>query len=658
MEPIVWNDTSSAGYNRKDAIHNAEELGNKIMQLEKELYAPEQSELRVLSGHEGTEGVSVETAAGVISPVGGAKGKASAQADFKRISEVEQRFRKSKIDFLLRHIMEYQLLFRRLAEVSKGDAFLFLDDLYQIPREDQSKVIDYFHRIAKGNGLWLKVGTIRHRTSWYVHGNPPCGMKIDDDADQIDLDLTLEKYGLAKAFLVKPRRQSARRGRRPGSPPWRQCAGGSRMTAVSRPLDVAIAGFGTVGRAVARLLCERRHPSLRLVAIGTRRPDAARRDAPWILPDVSWTSSLDALLEPGTDVVVELIGGIEPARTWIAAALRAGRSVVTANKQVVAEHGPELFSLARSCGSPLRFEAAVAGAVPVIRGLQDGLAGDRVTRVRGVVNGTCNFVLGRMTGAGESLMEAVREAQARGFAEADPAANLDGFDARAKLSILASNGFGRHLPPRGIPAGTIRGIDAGDIAAAASVGRVIRQVVWAGRSGHGADGLTAGRQRGAGAVRLSGRARGPKTWCWCRASAAARRCSRARARAETRRPWPSCPTCWRSPASPACLCRGLRSLPAAPPPTPRSRATCACRGRAPRPAPPAAPARRRGDRTRPGVRAAGPRGGAVGGPGAPVPPGRPGPRTQTARARRRHGRGRDQPAAVRRVNPADIRLAA
>ena len=264
------------------------------------------------------------------------------------------------------------------------------------------------------------------------------------------------------------------------------------MTAVSRPLDVAIAGFGTVGRAVARLLCERRHPSLRLVAIGTRRPDAARRDAPWILPDVSWTSSLDALLEPGTDVVVELIGGIEPARTWIAAALRAGRSVVTANKQVVAEHGPELFSLARSCGSPLRFEAAVAGAVPVIRGLQDGLAGDRVTRISGVVNGTCNFVLGRMTGAGESLMEAVREAQARGFAEADPAADLDGFDARAKLSILASIGFGRHLPPRGIPAGTIRGIDAGDIAAAASVGRVIRQVVWAGRSGHGADGLTAG----------------------------------------------------------------------------------------------------------------------------------------------------------------------
>jgi len=188
------------------------------------------------------------------------------------------------------------------------------------------------------------------------------------------------------------------------------------MMAPSCTLDVAIAGFGIVGRAVARLICEGHHPSLRLVAVCTRRPDAARRDAPWVPGEILWTGDIDALRARRPGVIVELAGGVEPARTWIASALEAGLAVVTANKQVMAEHGPELVSLARACGSPLRFEAAVAGAVPVVRGLQDGLAGDRVTRIAGVVNGTCNFVLGRMTDEGVSLEDAVREAQVRGFA--------------------------------------------------------------------------------------------------------------------------------------------------------------------------------------------------------------------------------------------------
>jgi homoserine dehydrogenase len=283
------------------------------------------------------------------------------------------------------------------------------------------------------------------------------------------------------------------------------------MSAPSRPLTVALAGFGTVGRAAARLMCEQHQAALRLEMVCTRRPEAARREAVWAPADVRWTDSAEELLTARTDIVVELVGGIEPARTWIAAALRAGRAVVTANKQVIAEHGPALFSLARRCSSALRFEAAVAGAVPVIRGLQDGLAGDRVTRIAGVVNGTCNYVLGRMTDDGLSLDEAVREAQARGFAEADPAADLDGLDARAKLAILASIGFGDHVPPRGIRAGSIRGIDAGDIAAAASVGRVIRQVAWAGRPGPATDRLAAGVS-GALVRRDSwlGRARGPE----------------------------------------------------------------------------------------------------------------------------------------------------
>jgi homoserine dehydrogenase len=255
------------------------------------------------------------------------------------------------------------------------------------------------------------------------------------------------------------------------------------MSTGNRPLTVALAGVGAVGRAVARLMCERHQPGLRLDVVCTRRPEAARREAPWAPPHIVWTGDADALLSRRTDVLVELIGGIEPARAWIGAALKAGQAVVTANKQVIAEHGPELFSLARACGSALRFEAAVAGAVPVIRGLQDGLAGDRVTRIAGVVNGTCNFVLGRMSDEGVTLDDAVREAQARGYAEADPTADLDGLDARAKLATLASIGFGDHLPPRGIPAASIRGIDTADIAAAALVGRVIRQVAWAGRSG-------------------------------------------------------------------------------------------------------------------------------------------------------------------------------
>ena len=284
------------------------------------------------------------------------------------------------------------------------------------------------------------------------------------------------------------------------------------MTTASHPLNVAIAGFGTVGRSVARLLCERHHAALRLVAVCTRRPDAGRRDAPWVPPEVCWTDDIETLLAQRAGVVVELIGGVEPARTWIAAALQAGRAVVTANKQVIAEHGPELFSLARACGSPLRFEAAVAGAVPVIRGLQDGLASDRVTRIAGVVNGTCNFVLGRMTDEGVSLAEAVREAQARGFAEADPAADLDGLDAQAKLSILTAIGLDAYLPPGRIPARTIRDISPADIAGAAAKGCVIRQVAWAERALVGGRAAIAAGVSPALVSRNSwlGRARGPE----------------------------------------------------------------------------------------------------------------------------------------------------
>lgn len=117
--------------------------------------------------------------------------------------EIEEKYTRTKTDFLHRHIINYQELFHELSTLSGGDAFLFLDDLYHIRRADQANVLDYFHRIAKDHNLWIKVGSIRHRTRWYVHGDPPIGLKIGDDADEIDLDLTLEKYSITKTFLVK-----------------------------------------------------------------------------------------------------------------------------------------------------------------------------------------------------------------------------------------------------------------------------------------------------------------------------------------------------------------------------------------------------------------------------------------------------------------------
>jgi hypothetical protein len=117
-------------------------------------------------------------------------------------TEIQETFNRSKIDFLYRHIMEYRDIFKDMSSLSEGNAFLFLDDLYHIPRSDQSQLLDYFHRIAKGSNLWLKIGTIRHRSEWYIHGDPPVGLKLGDDAHEINLDLTLEKYALTKEFLI------------------------------------------------------------------------------------------------------------------------------------------------------------------------------------------------------------------------------------------------------------------------------------------------------------------------------------------------------------------------------------------------------------------------------------------------------------------------
>jgi len=196
---------------------------------------------------------------------------------------------------------------------------------------------------------------------------------------------------------------------------------------------VALLGFGTVGRAVARILTERPPAGVRLTHVFVR--DAARRRVDWVPGDVVWTSNVEDVFASDANVIVEVVGGRDPAGTWVRRALDSGRSVVTANKQLIAHDGPALRRLAAERRRHLRFEAAVAGGIPVIGALRDGIGGDQLVSVTGILNGTCNFILTSMA-SGASFAEALKRAQELGFAEADPTDDVEGFDARAKLAIL------------------------------------------------------------------------------------------------------------------------------------------------------------------------------------------------------------------------------
>jgi len=243
---------------------------------------------------------------------------------------------------------------------------------------------------------------------------------------------------------------------------------------------IAILGCGTVGSAVARRLTAPHAPhGLELTHIVDRRAD----DKSHTLPSASrvrWTSSVDEVLIGDVDVVIEAVGGIEPAANWIRASLLAGKSVVTANKQVVARHGAALLALAERQGRQLRFEAAVGGAMPIVRAVGDGLAGDRVTRIVAILNGTTNAVLSRMEATGCSLDEAVADARARGYAEADPRVDLDGGDAAAKLSVLCALAFGLRVDPDVIPTRTAATVGPADFDRARLSGGTIRQLAHAG----------------------------------------------------------------------------------------------------------------------------------------------------------------------------------
>src|SRR5215475_9015469 len=220
-----------------------------------------------------------------------------------------------------------------------------------------------------------------------------------------------------------------------------------------KTINVAIAGFGTVGSSVARILTESTPASLRLTQICNR--NVKRKKVDWVSSNVEWIDDFDDLLSSDADIIVELIGGLEPSGTWIREALGAGKSVVTANKQLISRYGTELVRLARKNGQHLAFGASVAGGVPVISGLQEGLAGDQLVQLCGILNGTCNYILTRIESAGISFAEALAEAQKFGYAEANPAEYVDGYDARAKITILCRVGLRSAVAHSDIPTRSI-----------------------------------------------------------------------------------------------------------------------------------------------------------------------------------------------------------
>ncbi|MET3949774.1 homoserine dehydrogenase [Arthrobacter sp. UYEF36] len=262
-----------------------------------------------------------------------------------------------------------------------------------------------------------------------------------------------------------------------------------------RTLKVALLGCGNVGAQVARILLDdadmlasRAGARLELVGIAVRNLDAPREVE---LPRGLFTTDAEALVKDA-DLVIELMGGIEPARTLILTAMRNGACVVTGNKALVAKDGPTLHEEADKAGVQLSYEAAVAGAIPILRPIRDSLSGDRITRVLGIVNGTTNFILDQMDSTGAQFADALAEAQRLGYAEADPTADIEGHDAASKAAILASLSFHTRFSLDDVYCEGISSVTAADIAAAKDAGFVIKLLAIAEKLG------TAGRETGLG----------------------------------------------------------------------------------------------------------------------------------------------------------------
>jgi len=249
---------------------------------------------------------------------------------------------------------------------------------------------------------------------------------------------------------------------------------------MTRPLSIGVAGLGTVGTGVLRLLRD----NAELVAARAGRPIAVtavsardrmrERDVP--TAGLRWYDDPVALaFDPALDVVVELIGGAEgPARDLVQAALAAGKPVVTANKALLAVHGAALAQQAGETGAALAFEAAVAGGIPAIKALREGLAGNRISRIAGILNGTCNYILSAMRERGREFADVLAEAQRLGYAESDPSFDVDGIDAAHKLAILAALAFNRPVDFAAVHIEGIRGVSALDIAFATELGYRIK----------------------------------------------------------------------------------------------------------------------------------------------------------------------------------------
>src|SRR6185312_4097967 len=244
-----------------------------------------------------------------------------------------------------------------------------------------------------------------------------------------------------------------------------------------RNLRVALLGAGSVGAQAASLLlqhgeelAQRAGAGLELVGVAVRDPKAARTAH---IPQELITTDAESLIL-GADIVIELMGGIEPARSYILQALNSGADVITGNKALLATHGQELFEAAEQVGAQLYYEAAVAGAIPIIRPLRDSLAGDRINRILGIVNGTTNFILDRMDVNGETLQDALAIATDRGYAEADPTADIGGYDAAQKAAILASLAFHTTVPLDSVYREGITEITHEQVVAARAAGYVVK----------------------------------------------------------------------------------------------------------------------------------------------------------------------------------------
>ncbi|MEW6182955.1 MAG: homoserine dehydrogenase [Bacillota bacterium] len=246
-----------------------------------------------------------------------------------------------------------------------------------------------------------------------------------------------------------------------------------------RTIGIGILGMGTVGRGVFRVLENNREiissrlgASLNLTKILVR--DTKKNRGTEVPAGLLTTDPAAVIEDPATDIVVEVMGGIEPARSYVLSALSGGKTVVTANKDLLAVHGHELFEAASSGGADLFFEASVAGGIPIIKVIKEALAGNRIQQVTGIINGTTNYILTKMTDEGADFDTVLKEAQARGYAEADPTSDIGGFDAARKIAILASIAFNSRVTLEDVYVEGITNIQAEDIRYAGELGFVVK----------------------------------------------------------------------------------------------------------------------------------------------------------------------------------------